>query len=321
MAGTTCSSGLNNLLSGSKVTQTTLPNWYSTAQQNLINMAGAGAANAPTNIAGTTVQNAVSNLNNPNNAFSTATGALGTIAKGAANPFSVCASTGQVNPNVGTPLGSLFAAQRQQLCQLLPQTIAPVVGNSISSGNFGSLRCQVATNTAKTNAFDTLAAQQLTAALNNQQTGAAAGTALGNVGAACVAANLNTGTAQFNAPFSAASNYGNIVNAINAPKTCMTQCQLSPLTAIQTLAGTPAVLCAAVNSITGKGPGTLGGALKSLYCNIFGGTCATSQSLGLTGNINNYGGTGISLDQAYANATPGAANNTNLTSGTSGLGD
>jgi len=281
MAGTTCSSGLNSLLSGSKVTQTTLPNWYTTAQQNLVNMAGSGAANAPTNIGQTTAQNAVNKLNAPTNAFSTATNALGTIAQGAANPFSLCASTGQMTPNTGTPLGGLFAAQRQQLCQLLPQTLAPVQACGIGSGNFGSLRSQTALNTAKTNAFDTLAAQQMQSALQNQATGATAGGALGNVGAQCVAANLNTGTAQLNAPFLPASNYSSIINAINAPKTCTTQCQLSPLTAINTLAGTPAVLCKLATSVTGTGPGTL----RGLYCSIFGSsapgnlTCAALKTL------------------------------------------
>jgi len=267
MAGTTCSSGLNSLLSGSKVTQTTLPNWYTTAQQNLVNMAGSGAANAPTNIGQTTAQNAVNKLNAPTNAFSTATNALGSIAQGAANPFSLCASTGQMTPNTSTPLGGLFAAQRQQLCQLLPQTLAPVQACGIGSGNFGSLRNQTALNTAKTNAFDTLAAQQMQSALQNQAAGATAGGALGNVGAQCIAAQLNTGTAQLNAPFLPASNYSSIINAINAPKTCTTQCQLSPLTAIDNLAGTPAVLCKLATSVTGTGPGTL----RGLYCSLFNG--------------------------------------------------
>jgi len=267
MAGTTCSSGLNSLLSGSKVTQTTLPNWYTTAQQNLVNTAGKALSGAPTGIGQTTAQNAVNTLNAPTNAFSTATNALGTIAQGAANPFSLCASTGQMTPNTGTPLGGLFAAQRQQLCQLLPQTLAPVQACGIGSGNFGSLRSQTALNTAKTNAFDTLAAQQMQSALQNQATGATAGGALGNVGAQCVAANLNTGTAQLNAPFLPASNYSSIINAINAPKTCTTQCQLSPLSSISTLAGTPAVLCKLASAVGGTGPGTL----RGLYCSLFNG--------------------------------------------------
>ena len=94
--------------------------------------------------------------------------------------------------------------------------------------------------------------------------------ALGNVGAQCIAAQLNTGTAQLNAPFLPASNYSGIINAINAPKTCTTQCQLSPLTAINTLAGTPAVLCKLATSVTGTGPGTL----RGLYCSLFGGSSA-----------------------------------------------
>ena len=266
MAGTTCSSGLNSLLSGSKVTQTTLPNWYTTAQQNLVNTAGKALAGAPTGIGQTTAQNAVNTLNAPANPFSMAACALGAIAKGAADPFTTSAQ-GITTPNTNTPLGGLFAAQRQQLCQLLPQTLAPVQACNIGSGNFGSLRSQTALNTAKTNAFDTLAAQQMQAALQNQAAGATAGGALGNVGAQCVAANLNTGTAQLNAPFLPASNYSSIVNAINAPKTCTTQCQLSPLSSISTLASTPAVLCKLASAVGGTGPGTL----RGLYCSLFGG--------------------------------------------------
>ena len=263
---TTCSSGLNSLLSGSKVTQTTLPNWYTTAQQNLVNTAGKALAGAPTGIGQTTAQNAVNTLNAPANTFSMAACALGAIAKGAADPFTTSAQ-GITTPNTNTPLGGLFAAQRQQLCQLLPQTLAPVQACNIGSGNFGSLRSQTALNTAKTNAFDTLAAQQMQAALQNQAAGATAGGALGNVGAQCVAANLNTGTAQLNAPFLPASNYSSIVNAINAPKTCTTQCQLSPLSSISTLASTPAVLCKLASAVGGTGPGTL----RGLYCSLFGG--------------------------------------------------
>jgi len=120
---TTCSSGLNSLLSGSKVTQTTLPNWYTTAQQNLVNTAGKALSGAPTGIGQTTAQNAVNTLNAPANPFSMAACALGTIAKGAADPFTTSAQ-GITTPNTNTPLGGLFAAQRQQLCQLLPQTLA-----------------------------------------------------------------------------------------------------------------------------------------------------------------------------------------------------
>ena len=268
---TTCSSGLNSLLSGSKVTQTTLPSWYSNAQQNLINQAGTAQANAPTGIGGTNIQNAVTSLNNPNNQFQNASSALNTIAQGAANPFSTNAQ-GVTTPNTNTALGGLFAAQRQQLCQLLPQTIAPVQACAIGSGNFGSLRGQTAVDTAKTNAFDTLAAQQMQSALQNQSTGATAAGALGNVGAQCVSAQLNTGTAQLNAPYQSAANYANILGTINAPKTCTTQCQLSPLNAISTLAGTPAVLCKLATSVTGTGPGTL----RGLYCSIFGGNGGTN---------------------------------------------
>jgi hypothetical protein len=225
---TTCSSGLNNLLSNSAVTETTLPSWYSTAQQNIANQAGTAQAAAP-QFANTASQNAVNTLTGGNNPFAQGRSAVGQIASGAANPWMTCATTGQVTPNTCTALGGLFAAEKQQLCQILPQTVAPVEAGAIGSGNFGSLRGQTAIDTARGNAFDTLAAQQMQAALQNQQTGVSAGQALGNLGAQCVQTSLTTGAAQMNAPFQQVGNYANLINALNVPGRTTAQTQLSPL--------------------------------------------------------------------------------------------
>jgi hypothetical protein len=226
--GTTCSSGLNNALSNSVVAQTTLPSWYSAAQQNIVSGAQNALNQAPS-ATGTTLQNSVNNLNNQNNAFRQGQSALNTIASGAANPWITCSTTGAVNPNTNTAMGGLFAAERQQLNQLLPTTIAPCQANAVASGNFGSLRGQTAVDTAKTNAFDTLAAQQMTAALNNQSTGATAAANLGNIGAQCNTAQLATSNAQYAAPFNAETSYANLINAVKAPGTQTTQTQLSGL--------------------------------------------------------------------------------------------
>ena len=246
--GTTCSSGLNNLLASSAVTQTTLPSWYNTAQQNIVNQAGVAAAGAP-QFQNTVGQNAINNLQDPNNQFSQASNALGQISSGAANPWLVCQAAGTVKPNVNTAMGGLFQAQNQQLNQLLPTTIAPQQGGNIGSGNFGSLRGETAIDTAKANAFATLAAQQMQSALQNQATGASAANALGNVGAQCINANLTTGTAQMNAPFQSIGNYANLINAINAPTTATEQAQLSPLQAISALAGAPKAACSLLSSL------------------------------------------------------------------------
>ena len=248
--GTTCSSGLNNLLATSAVTQTTLPNWYNNAQQNIISGAQSATQAAP-DFQNTVGQNAITNLQNPNNQFGQASNALGQISSGAANPWIVCQASGQVSPNVNTAMGGLFQAQDQQLNQLLPTTIAPQQAAAVGSGNFGSLRGQTAVDTAKANALATLSAQQMQSALQNQATGASAANALGNVGAQCINANLTGGTAQMNAPFQTPGNYANLINAINAPTTATEQAQLSPLQAISALGSLPKAVCSLLSSFGG----------------------------------------------------------------------
>lgn len=265
---TTCSSGLNNLLSNSAVTQTTLPSWYNTAQQNIVNSAATAHGAAPS-FANTTAQGAVNTLGG-DSPFKQSESTLNQIATGAANPWMTCASTGQVTPNTNTALGGLFAAERQQLCQTLPQTVAPVQANAIGSGNFGSLRGQTAVDTARTNAFDTLAAQQMQAALQNQQQGVSAGAALGNVGAQCVTSNLNTGVAQMNAPFQNVGNYANLINSINVPGTTTSQTQLSPLNMIgslgSALTGGVGAVCSLLSNLgVAGGLGGVAGAVQNFF--------------------------------------------------------
>jgi hypothetical protein len=134
----------------------------------------------------------------------------------------------------------------------MPTTIAPTQAQGIGSGGFGGLRAQTAVDTAKTNAMSTLQAQQMQAALQNQQTGATAGGALGNVGAQGITSGLTTGAAQMNAPFQGATNYANLVNAVNVPGTVSTQNQQSPLQMVSTLAGLPAVGTSLLNSVFGS---------------------------------------------------------------------
>jgi len=229
--GTTCSSGLNNLLSTSAVTQTTLPNWYNNAQQNIISGAQSATQAAP-DFQNTVGQNAITNLQNPNNQFGQASNALGQISSGAANPWIVCLSSGQVCPNVNTSMGGLFQAQNQQLNQLMPTTLAPVQGANIGSGNFGSLRGQTAVDTTKANAFATLAAQQMQSALQNQATGVQAGTGLGNVTNQQLGTQLTAGNTQMNAPFQNLGSYANLINDISVPGTVKQQNQMSPFSQI-----------------------------------------------------------------------------------------
>jgi len=251
MAGTTTSSGLNNALSSTNQVQTTLPSWYDAAQQNIVNQAGTALGGAPS-FGNTVAQGAVDTLQGQANPFTQAQGSLNTIAQGAANPWNVDQATGQVTPNVNTALGGLFQAQNQQLNQLLPTLTAPAQATGVGTGGFGGLRAQTAVNKAAGDAQANLFAQQMQSALQNQQTGASAGGALGNVGAQGITAGLTTGAAQMNAPFQGATNYSNLINSINAPTTATQQTQLSPLQMISTLAGVPTTGTNLLNSLFGK---------------------------------------------------------------------
>ena len=264
MAGTTGSSGLNNMLASTNQVQTTLPSWMDTAQQNVINQANTAVGGAPA-FGQTTSQQAVNTLQGPNNPFTQAQGSLNTIASGAANPWIVDQTTGNVTPNTNTALGGLFQAQDQQLNQLLPTLTSGSEAGAIGSGNFGSLRGQTAVDTAKANAQANMLAQQMTAAIQNQQTGASAAGALGNVGAQGTTADLTTGAAQMNAPFQGATNYANLVNSVNAPTTVSQQNQMSPLTMLGSLAQVPSAASGLLGSlgITGSSFGGLGNSIMN----------------------------------------------------------
>ena len=220
--------GLNNLISNTAQQTTTLPSWFDTAQQNVVNQAGSamGAAPTPQQTVG---QNAVNALSGPTNAFTTAGGTLQDIASGAANPWITDQATGQVTPDTSTAMGGLFQAQNQQLQQLMPNVTAQPGANSIGAGQFGSLRGQTATNKAMGDAQAQLFAQQNAAALQNQQTGVQAGIGAGNVGQQNINNLLTTGQYQQAAPFTNVSNYGKVLGGIQAPQTVQNQTQLSPL--------------------------------------------------------------------------------------------
>jgi hypothetical protein len=226
--------GLSDLITNTANQTTSMPAWYDTAQQNIVSQAGTAAGQTPS-LQNTVAGQAISNLQGPNNPFLQAQGTLGQIASGAANPWITDAS-GQVTPNTGTAMGGLFQAQNQQLQQLMPNYTAPVQGANIAGGNFGSLRGETAVNKAMGDAQAKLFADQMQAALQNQQTGVAAGTGLGNVGQSGTSTMTTLGQAQQSDPFTAAANYGKIVGGIQAPTTTSNRTQLSPLNTIGSLA-------------------------------------------------------------------------------------
>lgn len=206
-----------------------MPTWYDNAQQKLVSDATTAATNTP-KLANTVAGTAINTLSNPaTNPFTLSSGALNTIAQGAANPWLTNPATGAVTPNTNTAMGGLFQAQNDQLHTLLPQYEAPATAGSIAGGNFGSLRGQTAANTAVTGAQADLFSKQMAAALQNQQTGVAAGTGLGDVGAKGVATEATLGKAQQADPWTTSGNMAKILSTVNAPLTTTNATQLSGL--------------------------------------------------------------------------------------------
>jgi len=279
MAGTTGSTGLNNLLTDTQQVQTTLPSWYDQAQQNIVNQASTALGAAPT-FQNTAAQGAVNTLTGPANPFTQGQAALNTIASGAANPW-ITSPTGQVTPNTATPLGGLFSAENAQLNQLLPNYTAGANAAGIGSGQFGSLRNVTAVDKAKADAQANLFAQQMTAALQNQSTGASAGAGLGTLGTGSIKSGLDVGAAQMNAPFSSLGNYANLVNAVNVPGTVSQQNQMGGVSTLGALSKIPSASGNLLNSVGLGGLGT--NIMKALGLNSNTGSGATQSGSALGG--------------------------------------
>jgi hypothetical protein len=254
--------GLSNFLSDTTTKATTLPSWMNTAQQNVVNQATIGAASVP-QLQNTVAQGAINQLSSSaTNPFTQAQSTLGHIASGAANPWIVDPATGAVSPNTNTALGGLFQAQNQQLQQQIPGITAPVTGAGTASGQFGSLRTQTAADKAIADAQANLFAQQNQAALQNQQTGVQAGTAMGNVGSqygttAGALANL-----QQTSPLAAASNLGKIIGGLTTGSDVTSSTQMSPLSQVASIGSALGGGTNAVNSLLNTvSPGTTIGSL------------------------------------------------------------
>ena len=274
--------GLNNLLSDTQQTTTTMPAWYDQAQQNIVSGGNTAAGAAPT-LGQTTAQGAINTLQGPNNPFQQAQGTLQQISSGAANPWITDPTTGAVTPNTNTAMGGLFQAENQQLNQLMPNYSAPAQANAIGSGNFGSLRGQTAVDKARGDAFSTLMAQQMQAALSNQQTGSTAAANLGNVGQQGINAGMNVGLEQMNAPFHTVGNQASLLGTLQAPTTVSSQKQLSPLVQLTSIGNAVSGGVAGANSLLN----TLGikGGLSSLFSSnpSAGNATGTNITTGTTG--------------------------------------
>jgi len=268
-------SALGSLTQTTGSSVTTLPAWYNTAQQNVLDAANKGLSGAP-GLSGTVAQNAINTLSGTSgytNPFTQATGTLNTIASGAANPWITDPNTGAVTPNTSTAMGGLFAAQQNELNQLLPTELAQSNASAIGSGNFGSLRGQTAVDTASANALAQLRAAQMQAALTNQQTGVTAAANQGNVGEQGIIDAMKVGQAQMTAPFTNAANYGNIIASLTAPTTVNTSQTPSALAG---LTGVGTLISGGLNSLLGaSGVANLQSGFNNLIGNSgfsFGGT-------------------------------------------------
>ena len=259
--------GLNNLLSDTQQTSTSMPAWYDQAQQAIVSQGTQAAAAAPTQ-GQTTAQQAINTLQGPSNPFTQAQNTLQQISTGAANPWITDAS-GNVTPNTQTAMGGLFQAENQQLNQLMPNYTAGAEASGIGSGNFGSLRGQTAVNKAMGDAQANLTAQQMAAALQNQQTGQAAAANLGNVGSQGITSEMNVGASQQNAPFQTPGNLASLLGTLQAPTTVTSQKQLAPLGQLTTVGN---ALQGGLNSLTNLAGTTAGkNILNSLGLgNLFG---------------------------------------------------
>jgi len=213
-----------------------MPAWYDKAQQDLVTDATTAGKTIPA-LADTSAGAAIDQFatDSTTNPFANAQSTLNKIGTGAANPWITDAS-GNVKPDTTTAMGGLFQAQNQALNQLMPNYTAPVEGANIASGNFGSLRGNTAVNKAMADAQAQLFERQMQAALQNQQTGVAAATGQGNVGAAGVNAMTSLGQAEQSDPLFATSAVGKIIGGINAPTTTKNETQLSPLNQIGSIA-------------------------------------------------------------------------------------
>jgi len=202
--------GLSNMLTNKEISSESMPSWFSTAQENAVTDISSAATPA---IADTAAQSAINAFKDSTSPFKSGQTTLEAIGSGAANPW---LASGQ--PNRATPLGGLFAAQTEQAKQFMPEIDTAQTARNIAGGDFGSAMNLGGVARARSNFLTDLYQKQMQSALQNQQTGVAAGSALGNVGNQLVQSALNTGTFQQNAPFASALNQASVLGKLQVPK-------------------------------------------------------------------------------------------------------
>lgn len=201
-----------SLTSTTQTTETTLPSWFSGAQQNAATAAQSAltAAQSPENqTARTNVLSQYGDATSATNPFTQASTNLGNIQQGLLSTYDP-----QGNLNVSSPLGALFTAQEAKLNQILPQVTAKEGAVGLGGGNFGSLRGQTATGAARAGALTTMQEAQRKAALDAYNMATQAAQAQGNVGAQGVTSGINLARLQTEQPLDVMAKYENILGAM-----------------------------------------------------------------------------------------------------------
>lgn len=198
-----------SVFDSSSTVNTTLPSWFSTAQQDIA-LKAPTTLSAATTPANSVLSGVVNNLNSETaNPFTSAISGLQTAQNANLNPWLPSGA-----PNTATPLGGLFAAQNAKLDQMLPEIAAKEGAAGIAGGNYGSLRGQTAVNTARAGALTTLAEQQNKAAIDAMNQSIQAGSALGNVGSQYGTTGVNVAKQEMGGGLDQLAKYSDIINAM-----------------------------------------------------------------------------------------------------------
>ncbi len=230
---------------------TTLPFWYNVAGQNLANLAYAQTPESLTQ-AGQASQNVGQAAAQNQQTYTGTQNTLQNIASGLANPYT---ASGQLDTS--TVPGKLFQSQFDVLNQQLPEITAGQDAAAITSGGFGGLRNQVASNVARGQAIADLGQRQAQSLLQGQQTGINALQQSGTLGQQNLAGQIAAGQFNVQAPFSPLTNYANVLGQIaqGAPQTTYS----SPSYVDIDAAKAQAQAVQRANSIFAKQGGRIGG--------------------------------------------------------------
>ena len=206
--------GLSSLVTNKDISTTTLPSWYESAQQQAIT----NAMNIQPGAVNQNAQTALSGVFGDTGAFKSGQSILEDIGTGIANPWLTSAS-GEVTPNVATPLGGYIQSQRDYAQKMLPDVTAQSTAGRIAGGDFGSSMNRAADIAATGKVMSDMEQRQLKAILDSQQTGVAAGAGLSNLANALAQSGTNVATYQENQPYASSANLAKILQSIQTGKT------------------------------------------------------------------------------------------------------